>query len=96
MGHAMSVRQTLTSGSICLTCLGLLTHVESMPRTKPEPSKLDRATVLRIAADAGVDPRTVEAELAAQRGEREPVKGLAGERVRKAIAALVTSLTETR
>ncbi len=48
---------------------------------------IDRPTLLRLAAEADSDPRSVAAELAAQRGERPHVKGRAGERVRAVLAA---------
>lgn len=51
-----------------------------------EPPELPRSEVLSLAARANVDPRTVLNELAAQRGEREPVKGEAGRRVREVLA----------
>lgn len=43
-------------------------------------TKVDRRRLLRLAADADVDPRTVERAL---RGE--PVRGRAGERVARAL-----------
>jgi len=46
---------------------------------------LDRRATLLIAAEAGVDPRSVDHELAAERGERPHVRGDAGERVRRAL-----------
>jgi hypothetical protein len=48
------------------------------------PVALDTRTILRIAAEADVDPRSVRRELAAMRGERPPVRGRAGERIRAA------------
>jgi hypothetical protein len=50
-------------------------------------AQLDRPTLLRLAAEADSDPRSVAAELAAERGERAHVKGRAGERVRAVLAA---------
>lgn len=47
---------------------------------------IDRPTLLRVAAEADVDPRSVQAELAAERGERPPVRGRVGERIREALA----------
>ena len=47
---------------------------------------IDWAFILRVAADAACDPRTVAAELAAERGERVHVRGMVGERVRAALA----------
>jgi hypothetical protein len=46
---------------------------------------IDRPTLLRLAAEADSDPRTVLAELRARRGERQPVRGRAGERIRAAL-----------
>ena len=48
---------------------------------------LDTRTILAIAAESDTDPRSVRAELAAQRGQRAPVRGRAGERVRRALMA---------
>lgn len=48
---------------------------------------IDRPTLLRLAAEADSDPRSIAAELAAQRGERPHVKGRAGERIRSVLAA---------
>lgn len=48
--------------------------------------EIDRPTLLRLAAEADTDPRTVLAELRASRGERPPVRGRAGERVRAALS----------
>lgn len=55
------------------------------PRTSPRID--DRPTLLAIASEADVDPRTVEAELAAYRGEREHVRGIRGRRVRSILIA---------
>ena len=49
--------------------------------------EIDRPTLLRLAAEADADPRSVLRELAAARGERAHVRGRAGERVRAALAA---------
>lgn len=50
-------------------------------------SDLDRPTILQIASEAYVDPRSVRAEIAYQQGRRpKPVRGLSGERVRAAMA----------
>lgn len=50
-------------------------------------SELERPTILQIASEAYVDPRTVRAEFAYQQGRRsKPVRGLSGERVRAAMA----------
>lgn len=49
---------------------------------------IDRPTLFRVAAEADTDPRTVLAEVAAERGERPHVRGRVGERVRAALAAL--------
>lgn len=43
----------------------------------------DRLTVLRLAAEAGADPRSAKKALMGQ-----PVKGLAGERLARALARL--------
>jgi hypothetical protein len=48
---------------------------------------IDRPTLLRLAAEADTDPRSVAAELAAARGERRHVKGRVGERIRAVLAA---------
>ena len=56
----------------------------SLMRTAETP---DYPTVLRLAAEAMVDPRSVHAELLAARGERRHVRGVAGERVRRVLAA---------
>jgi hypothetical protein len=48
---------------------------------------LDRPTLLRLAAEADSDPRSVENEIAALRGERPHVRGRAGERIRAVLAA---------
>jgi hypothetical protein len=47
---------------------------------------LDKATIRRLAVEADVDPRSIVAELRAARGERPPVKGMAGHRVRRVLA----------
>lgn len=57
-----------------------------VPREKVTPD-LSRADVLRIAAEANVDPRSVTAELDAMRGKRKRVRGLSGDRIRAALAA---------
>lgn len=61
-----------------------------MPRKLPTVPTMSpgasRAYILRIAAAAHADPRTVERELAAQRGSGNPVRGNVGERIRIAIA----------
>lgn len=44
---------------------------------------IDRATLRRLAVEADVDPRTIIRELRAARGERPPVRGMAGHRARK-------------
>jgi hypothetical protein len=46
----------------------------------------DRATILRLAAEADTDPRSIVNELEAQRGKRRHVRGHAGERVRRVLA----------
>jgi hypothetical protein len=46
---------------------------------------IDRPTLLLVASDADCDPRTVEAELAAYRGERAHVRGIRGRRIRAAL-----------
>ena len=46
---------------------------------------LDRRDLLRLAAEADSDPRSIENELAAHRGERPHVRGVAGERVRRVL-----------
>jgi hypothetical protein len=46
------------------------------------PSELDTATIRRLAVEADVDPRSVERRL---RGER--VRGLAGHRIDRVLAA---------
>lgn len=46
---------------------------------------IDRPTLLRLAADADCDPRSILNELAAERGERPHVVGRAGERIRAAL-----------
>jgi hypothetical protein len=43
---------------------------------------LDRPTLFTLAAEADADPRSIERELAAYRGERPHVRGRAGDRVR--------------
>jgi hypothetical protein len=48
---------------------------------------IDTRTVLAIAVEADVDPRSVRHEIAAMRGERPHVRGRPGERLRKAFAA---------
>ena len=55
---------------------------------------LDRPAILRIAADADVDPRSVERELAAERGERPHVRGRAGQKIRDALARLRSTQSE--
>lgn len=47
---------------------------------------ISRPELLRLAAEADTDPRSVAAELAAERGERPHVKGRAGERIRAVLA----------
>ena len=47
---------------------------------------IDRATLRRLAVEADADPRSVIAELRAARGERAPVRGMAGHRVRRVLA----------
>lgn len=60
---------------------------KTQPPLAPLPvAVLTRADVLRVAGEAECDPRTVVQELAAQRGERKPVRGMVGERIRKALA----------
>jgi hypothetical protein len=51
----------------------------------PKLEEVDRPTLYRLAAAADCDPRSVAAELAAQRGEREHVRGRLGERIRAAL-----------
>ncbi|HEU4544632.1 MAG TPA: hypothetical protein VFR23_26130 [Jiangellaceae bacterium] len=46
----------------------------------------DKRTVLRLAAEADVDPRSVRSEFAAMRGERPHVTGRAGEKLRVVLA----------
>ncbi len=46
---------------------------------------IDDTTILLVAAEAVVDPRTVRNAIAASRGERPPIRGRAGERVRAAL-----------
>ncbi len=46
---------------------------------------LDRRELLRLAAEADTDPRSIASELAAHRGERPHVRGVAGERVRRVL-----------
>lgn len=45
-----------------------------------EPKRIDRLRVLEIAGKAGADPRSVAKALRGQ-----PVKGLVGDRIRRAI-----------
>jgi hypothetical protein len=47
---------------------------------------VDGPTVRLIAVEAAVDPRSVVIELRAQRGEAQPVRGDAGNRIRRALA----------
>jgi hypothetical protein len=51
------------------------------------PMFLTRPEILRLAAEADSDPRSIENELAAQRGERPHVRGRSGERIRAVLAA---------
>jgi hypothetical protein len=46
------------------------------------PPELDRPTILRLAAAADSDPRTVAREIRALRGAEPHVRGRAGERIR--------------
>lgn len=55
------------------------------PGIRREP--IDRPTLLRLAAEADCDPRSIIRELAAFRGERAHVTGRAGERVRAVLSA---------
>lgn len=58
-----------------------------MSRNVNTPPKVDRAYIMRIAGIAEVDHRTVAKEIAAQAGKGKPVKGLAGDRIRRALEA---------
>jgi hypothetical protein len=53
----------------------------------PLPPTVDRREILRLAAEADADPRSIERELRAMRGEDRHVRGRAGERVRAALAS---------
>lgn len=46
----------------------------------------DRRTILAIAAESDTDPRSVEREFRAMRGEDRHVRGRAGERIRRVLA----------
>lgn len=48
---------------------------------------VDTRTILSLAAEADVDPRSVRRELAALRGECPHVRGRPGERIRQALAS---------
>lgn len=48
--------------------------------------QIDTRTILELAAASDTDPRSVQRELAALRGERPHVRGRAGERIRSALA----------
>jgi hypothetical protein len=48
--------------------------------------RVDTRTILEIAATSDTDPRSVQRELAAQRGERPHVRGRPGERIRAVLA----------
>jgi hypothetical protein len=47
---------------------------------------IDRATLRALAVAADVDPRSIIAELRAERGERPHVRGMAGHRARRVLA----------
>lgn len=47
---------------------------------------LDWPKLRELAVEAGCDPRTIIAELHAQRGRRPPVRGGAGRRIRAVLA----------
>jgi hypothetical protein len=49
--------------------------------------QIDTRTILELAAASDTDPRSVQRELAALRGECPHVRGRAGERIRGALAA---------
>jgi hypothetical protein len=51
-------------------------------KTPPRTDGAHHAVIMRIAAEATCDPRTVVAELAARRGERAHVRGRSGDRIR--------------
>jgi len=48
---------------------------------------VDAATIRALAVEAECDPRSIERELRAQRGERAHVRGLAGHRARRVLAS---------
>ena len=48
---------------------------------------LDSFTLRRLAVEAEVDPRSVIAELRAAKGQRVPVRGMSGHRVRRVLKA---------
>lgn len=59
-----------------------------MAQVKKSTKTLTRPELLTIAAEAYVDPRSVQHELDYQQGKRKnQVRGLSGERVRAALAA---------
>jgi hypothetical protein len=59
----------------------------STRRDSPTPgTPLPYSTLRRLAVAADVDPRTIQAEMLALRGERTHVRGMAGERVRRVLA----------
>lgn len=46
---------------------------------------IDRATLRRLAVAADADPRSVIAEIRASKGQRQHVRGMAGQRVRRVL-----------
>ena len=58
-----------------------------MPPTTELGDRIDKATLRALAAEIECDPRSIEKELKAARGEEAHVKGMAGHRIRRALAA---------
>lgn len=59
-------------------------HIRLVPSSMLD--RIDRPTLLRLAAAADSDPRTVARELRALRGVEPHVRGRAGERIRAVLS----------
>ena len=59
-----------------------------MSRASSLPAKPTRHYIRKVAVAAEADPRTVEREIAAQRGKGAPVRGMVGDRIRKALLSV--------